>query len=46
MSKAIAKVVDKYDILKDKMTPDEAMLTSIARQLRNRGSNGQKLVSA
>ena len=46
MSKAIATAIDKYDIVSDKMTPEQAMSTAIARQLRQRGASGQKVVSA
>lgn len=46
MTKAISTSLDKYDQVKDNMTPDEAMLTSIARQLRQRGTSGQRVVSA
>lgn len=46
MSKDISTIIDKYDIVKDKMTPDEATQTSIARLLRQRGTSGQRIVSA
>lgn len=46
MSKAIWEVLDIYDVMKDNMTPDEAMLTSIARQLRQRGTSWQRMISA